>query len=94
MNQQSDRIKSESISSLVRNYEYIALVFQGGGALGSYQAGVFEALSEAGIEPNWMSGVSIGAINVSIIAGNKPENRVSKLKEFWETITDHGYASQ
>ena len=94
MNQQSDRIKSESVSSLVRNYEYIALVFQGGGALGSYQAGVFEALSEAGIEPNWMSGVSIGAINVSIIAGNKPENRVSKLKEFWETITDHGYASQ
>lgn len=59
MNQQSDRIKSESVSSLVRNYEYIALVFQGGGALGSYQAGVFEALSEAGIEPNWMSGAAM-----------------------------------
>jgi NTE family protein len=77
----------------VRNYEFIALVFQGGGALGSYQAGVFEGLSEAGIEPNWMSGVSIGAINASIIAGNKPEDRVAKLKEFWETVTDHGYAS-
>jgi NTE family protein len=77
----------------VRNYEFVALVFQGGGALGSYQAGVFEGLSEAGIEPNWMSGVSIGAINASIIAGNKPEDRVAKLKEFWETVTDHGYAS-
>ncbi|NBW45340.1 MAG: patatin-like phospholipase family protein [Betaproteobacteria bacterium] len=93
MSQHSVRIKSESIPSLVRNYEFIALVFQGGGALGSYQAGVFEGLSEAGIEPNWMSGVSIGAINASIIAGNKPEDRVAKLKEFWETVTDHGYAS-
>jgi len=93
VSQQQTRIKSESIPSLVRNYEFIALVFQGGGALGSYQAGVFEGLSEAGIEPNWMSGVSIGAINASIIAGNKPENRVAKLREFWETVTDHGYAS-
>ena len=93
MSQNSVRVKSESIPSLVRNYEFIALVFQGGGALGSYQAGVFEGLSEAGIEPNWMSGVSIGAINASIIAGNKPEDRVAKLKEFWETVTDHGYAS-
>ena len=93
MSQHSVRVKSESIPSLVRNYEFVALVFQGGGALGSYQAGVFEGLSEAGIEPNWMSGVSIGAINASIIAGNKPEDRVAKLKEFWETVTDHGYAS-
>jgi len=93
VSQHSVRVKSESISFLVRNYEFIALVFQGGGALGSYQAGVFEGLSEAGIEPNWMSGVSIGAINASIIAGNKPEDRVAKLKEFWETVTDHGYAS-
>jgi NTE family protein len=93
VSQHSVRVKSESIPSLVRNYEFVALVFQGGGALGSYQAGVFEGLSEAGIEPNWMSGVSIGAINASIIAGNKPEDRVAKLKEFWETVTDHGYAS-
>ena len=93
MSQEQSRIKSEGIPSLVRNYEFIALVFQGGGALGSYQAGVFEGLSEAGIEPNWMSGVSIGAINASIIAGNRPENRVAKLKEFWEAVTDHGYAS-
>jgi NTE family protein len=93
VSQEQSRIKSEGIPSLVRNYEFIALVFQGGGALGSYQAGVFEGLSEAGIEPNWMSGVSIGAINASIIAGNRPENRVAKLKEFWEAVTDHGYAS-
>lgn len=84
---------TNAIQAIVRNYEHIALVFQGGGALGAYQAGVFEGLSEAGIEPNWMSGVSIGAINASIIAGNKPENRVSKLKAFWEAVTDHGYAS-
>jgi len=93
VSQHSDRVKSEHIPSLVRNYEFVALVFQGGGALGSYQAGVFEGLAEAGIQPNWMSGVSIGAINASIIAGNRPENRVAKLKEFWETVTDHGYAS-
>ncbi|NBT72423.1 MAG: patatin-like phospholipase family protein, partial [Betaproteobacteria bacterium] len=54
---------TNAIQAIVRNYEHIALVFQGGGALGAYQAGVFEGLSEAGIEPNWMSGVSIGAIN-------------------------------
>jgi NTE family protein len=64
----------------------IVLVFQGGGALGAYQAGVYEALHEGGIEPDWLIGTSIGAINASIIAGNKPENRVARLKEFWRRV--------
>jgi len=66
----------------------IALVLQGGGALGAYQAGVYQALHESGIEPDWVSGVSIGAINAAIIAGNKPHERLGKLREFWERITD------
>jgi NTE family protein len=66
----------------------IALVLQGGGALGAYQAGVYQAMHEANIEPNWVSGVSIGAINSAIIAGNPPERRVARLREFWERITD------
>ena len=64
----------------------ITLVFQGGGALGAYQAGVYEALHEAGIEPDWIIGTSIGAINAGIIAGNKPEDRLGKLKEFWTRV--------
>jgi len=66
----------------------IALVLQGGGALGAYQAGVYQALHEAGIEPDWVSGVSIGAINAAIIAGNPPHARLEKLWTFWERITD------
>ena len=68
--------------------ERIALVLQGGGALGAYQAGVYQALHEADIEPDWVSGVSIGAINSAIIAGNPPDRRVAQLQKFWETITD------
>jgi len=60
------------------------LVLQGGGALGSYQAGVFEALAEDGAEPNWLAGISIGAINSALIAGNAREDRVARLREFWE----------
>lgn len=67
-------------------YESIALVLQGGGALGAYQAGVYEGLQEAGIEPDCLSGISIGALNTAIIAGNKPEDRVAKLRQFWDTI--------
>lgn len=67
-------------------YETVALVLQGGGALGAYQAGIYQGLSEAGIVPNCLSGISIGAINVALIAGNAPENRVARLTEFWETI--------
>jgi NTE family protein len=66
----------------------IALVLQGGGALGAYQVGVYEALHEAGIEPGWVSGVSIGAVNSAIIAGNPPERRLERLATFWQRITD------
>ena len=65
----------------------IGLVLQGGGALGSYQAGVYEALAGAGYLPDWVAGISIGAINAAIIAGNAPENRVARLRQFWEEIT-------
>jgi NTE family protein len=65
----------------------IGLVLQGGGALGAYQAGVYQALHEAGLEPDWVVGVSIGAINCAIIAGNKPEHRIEKLERFWTDIT-------
>src|SRR5262249_28521850 len=67
--------------------QQIVVVFQGGGALGAYQAGVFQALYEAGIEPDWLVGTSIGAINASIIAGNEPADRLAKLQEFWRRIT-------
>jgi NTE family protein len=69
-------------------YETVALVLQGGGALGSYQAGVYEGLHEAGIVPNWVAGISIGALTTAIIAGNPPERRVERLREFWDTICE------
>jgi len=72
-------------------YETVALVLQGGGALGAYQAGVYQGLDEAGILPNWLAGISIGALNTAIIAGNAPEHRVAKLNEFWETICQPAY---
>src|SRR4026209_1914752 len=68
-------------------FECIALVLQGGGALGAYQAGVYEALAEADINPDWVAGVSIGAINSAIIAGNEPTERVAKLRTFWQEIS-------
>src|ERR1700741_2852569 len=64
----------------------IVLVFQGGGALGAYQAGVYQALREGRIEPDWLIGTSIGAINASLIAGNAPENRLDRLEEFWRRM--------
>jgi NTE family protein len=63
------------------------LVLQGGGALGSYQAGAYQALCRSGFEPEWVAGISIGAINAAIIVGNAPEKRVERLKEFWETVS-------
>ncbi len=65
----------------------IALVLQGGGALGSYQAGVYEALSRQDYDPDWVAGISIGAINAAIIAGNAPQDRVARLRSFWEQIS-------
>ena len=64
----------------------VVLVLQGGGALGSYQAGVYQALHEAGIEPDWIIGTSIGAINASLIAGNSPQDRLPRLREFWKKM--------
>jgi NTE family protein len=65
----------------------IALVLQGGGALGAYQAGVYQALHEAGLRPDTVAGVSIGGINAAIIAGNPPDRRIERLRDFWEGIT-------
>lgn len=67
--------------------DQVALVLQGGGALGSYQAGVFEALAAVAIEPDWVAGISIGAVNAAIIAGNPPERRVARLRTFWDEMT-------
>ncbi len=66
---------------------YVALVLQGGGALGAYHVGAFEALAEAGYRPQWVAGVSIGAVNAALIAGNTPDNQVRVLDEFWRIIT-------
>jgi len=71
----------------------IVLVLQGGGALGAYQAGVYQALQEVGIEPDWVIGTSIGAINAGLIAGNPPEMRLERLREFWARVR-HGPMAQ
>ncbi|MBO0717805.1 MAG: patatin-like phospholipase family protein [Rhizobiales bacterium] len=68
-------------------FEQIALLLQGGGALGAYQAGVYEALAEADLHPDWVAGISIGAINSAIIAGNPPKHRVDALREFWRAVS-------
>ena len=68
-------------------FEQIALLLQGGGALGAYQAGVYEALAEANLHPDWVAGISIGAINSAIIAGNPPKRRVDALREFWNAVS-------
>jgi NTE family protein len=65
-----------------------ALILQGGGALGSYQAGVYAALAEGEVHPTWVAGISIGAINCALIAGNPPERRVERLRKFWEGVTE------
>ena len=70
-------------------FECVALLLQGGGALGAYQAGVYEGLAEAGIHPNWVAGISIGAINSALIVGNPPNKRVDRLREFWDEITSN-----
>ena len=67
--------------------ETVALVLQGGGALGSYQAGVAEALAEGGVEIDWVAGILIGAINAALIAGNPPAKRVAALRDFWTTVS-------
>lgn len=68
-------------------FDHEILLLQGGGALGAYQAGVYEGLVEAGIAPTWVVGISIGAINASLIAGNPPERRIERLREFWRRMS-------
>ncbi len=79
----SERTSSERTPANARR----VLVLQGGGALGSYQAGAFQALCRSGFEPDWVAGISIGAVNAAIIAGNEFEKRVDRLKEFWEMVS-------
>ena len=79
---------NETPAELAAKYEVIALCLQGGGALGAYQAGVYQALDEARIRPTWVSGISIGSINAALIAGNPPERRVARLREFWESVSN------
>ena len=81
----TDSISSEPVTSPFKAQR--VLVLQGGGALGSYQAGAFQALSREGFEPEWIAGISIGAVNAAIIAGNDPDKRVDRLKEFWEMVS-------
>jgi NTE family protein len=82
-----DNHPSQTIKSLGKSLPgQIVLVLEGGGALGSYQAGVYQALHEAGIEPDWIIGTSIGAINASLIAGNAPRDRLARLTEFWKRM--------
>ena len=81
---------THSLKAEIAQYGQSVLVFQGGGALGAYQVGVYQALHEAGIEPDWVIGTSIGAINASIIAGNAPADRLDRLTEFWRRV-EHGH---
>jgi len=69
------------------NFDRVVLLLQGGGALGAYQAGVYQALAEADLHPDWVAGISIGAVNAAIIAGNPPEKRVERLRAFWEGVS-------
>jgi NTE family protein len=94
--QESQEERMPDRQSLLRNthvtterppFERIALVLQGGGALGAYQGGVYQALAEANLHPDWVAGISIGAINSALIAGNPPEKRVARLREFWEAVS-------
>ena len=79
-----------SLHDELRAHGQQVLVLQGGGALGAYQVGVYQALHEAGVEPDWVIGTSIGAINAGIIAGSKPDERMDRLSEFWRRV-EHGH---
>src|SRR5437868_7755020 len=83
----SRRVKRPASPKKRLPFDCIALLLQGGGALGAYQAGVYEALAEAELSPDWVAGISIGSINAAIIAGNPAESRVAKLRSFWEAVT-------
>jgi NTE family protein len=85
--ERNTKAAAPTISEIAAQYDRVALVFQGGGALGAYQAGVYQALADAGCEPTWLSGVSIGAVNAAIIAGNEPSRRLQRLEQFWQIIS-------
>ena len=87
-----ERAQTSAIDAAHLDYPVTALVLQGGGALGSYQAGVYEGLAEAGIHPNWVAGISIGALNAAVIAGNPRERRIERLRAFWEFICRQPWA--
>jgi NTE family protein len=87
-----ERAEPSAVGASHRDYPVTALVLQGGGALGAYQAGVYEGLAEAGIHPNWVAGISIGALNAAVIAGNPPERRIEQLRAFWEFICRQPWA--
>lgn len=82
-----------SLQEAVKPYDRITLLLQGGGALGAYQAGIYEGIHNSGIRINSISGISIGALNTAVIAGNPPEKRIEALRGFWETITRRNYTS-
>src|ERR1700751_1156232 len=83
----SNRVRKSNRTQARPPFECIALLLQGGGSLGAYQAGVYSALSVAHLAPDWVAGISIGAINASLIAGNPPETRVDMLRKFWDLVT-------
>jgi NTE family protein len=89
MNASSGANQATGARQSVAGTGQLVLVFQGGGALGAYQAGVYEALHEAGLEPDWVIGTSIGAINASLIAGNARDDRIGALRDFWNSVTHH-----
>ena len=99
MRSSTKKINGQPDAFVLPRYDEIALVLQGGGALGSYQAGVYEGLAEAGVQPNWIAGVSIGALNPAIIAGNAPENRVeaeaiaAEQTRIWEEVKNRTRAN-
>ncbi|MEM9108004.1 MAG: patatin-like phospholipase family protein, partial [Pseudomonadota bacterium] len=78
-----------NLSEEMKTHGQIVLVLQGGGALGAYQAGVYQAMHETGIDPDWVIGTSIGAINASIIAGNMRDRCLERLREFWVRVEQH-----
>jgi NTE family protein len=87
MMKSKSRVANNKASGINRHHDDIALVLQGGGALGAYQAGVYEELASTPYQPEWVAGVSIGAINAALIAGNLPERRIERLSEFWHLVS-------
>ncbi|MEM5310492.1 patatin-like phospholipase family protein [Paraburkholderia sp. JHI869] len=86
MKAKTSKLPPQVVENLAR-FDHTVFVLQGGGALGAYQAGVVEGFTEIGIAPDWIAGISIGAINAAIIAGNPPKRRVERLREFWERVS-------